>query len=1399
MTSSRSSSLIVSGGAAVGAGAAGTGTREGDQNSLFFDDVDFWRGGGGWGSSVGYDDDDDDDDEVEHVVDGYYGGGGSAVDSSEGGRRGARKLRKKKKSRRKMQRGGSGRLGRSNSSGSFGFGGGTRGTTNSIMSELSVGDIAMMEAGIIRETSTKGGRTGSRRMRRDYSSNSINSDHRWRRAAATAGLGAGGGYKRRKTLSLPPTLPEVLRLSSGLLSVVSFASLSNLYNNLSNGGNRNNNHNHNNDDAAAMEDLEDDGSKEVHVRTTTAGGGGGPRRPTHRRTTSNAWIDEDAIHGPAVRVGGGAHAGGKSKGKGKGKGRDNKGKGGGGGLLSSPVGGGGGRKGLWRRSIRESWPLRTMISPTLPKLSSPWGSPLFGSPRPGVGVGGGGLSESSTMRSASGTLHSRYHYYGEDYHHREGIASFRFPDQPILAPPPRGDDNNSRALNYSPPRQLPKPPRQALLAASVESAGDSPLGYGYYRGSNWTTGTARTMMAINNNITPSRTASGRSVSGTSVGRSVSGASSERGLLSGYYRYEETNEPLVLPNPYHYPTAAVASKSDGGGGGGSFVSGTVAGSNGPPGIAITTPRESVVPAPLRLSSADSTLSGILRDTEKRLLDGTVTGVVARRNQRISISPSKRTLGASLSGPLRPGSVNLGSGGGGGGGNEHIATLMITSAGGVRAAPSPASPSPAASPSRAPLHRASGHARGDSQASMVSEADSLFAAPSPVQDHFHALTSPVKNGGVGVGLSPSGPPPQHPVPPLPLARHNSFNGSLSSSGSSLPTIYSVDENADGDADDTRITAFGSSTSEGLNRLAGFVSSKSSSNTLDDPFVVNWPPAAATTATTTTTTTTRTTPSPTRPATSGRRCGGAQPAPSRSVPDFSQGPRLYGGLTSRGEASLRSDSPLGAISGNSSRADDSRTRVLEPPPRSESRIPRAQARQPPSQSQQRNMVLLAAPTSSFNTTSGERRHEQANHRLDRRGGNDEPNFVVHSSTIPNIFLTTPSDKGESPLPRHVEALRTQASSPTLGRGREDTPELAVPSPAALSKKPSNLSSVYDYYMDIPLHEHHPALSPHRRAAAGEARKVSATTSSSVYSAADPRQFERDKERALDELNKLIRSERVGEGRSPRPVSTPAMGTTASASANANANANSVRLVPPEWLSTHMLANKPQHPTPSHPRTHHSQELLHPQYHQERRQQQHQSQSQNQSQNPNAKQQSLIPVSSTVAQLRRMNSQVSSYSNAASGYSDGSSSAPFLPTLIPGTTPLVSPPRNRRDSARNYFAMDSPPKKMALDDKENKATHAGATATSSLSSSSSSLLFRSGGPGGATQSHHGSSRLPKLEIPGGPETPKKTRGGRHSNERMRVSEDSLGLYDVDGFWISSSSMSSPERKSGSGSGFRL
>lgn len=138
---------------------------------------------------------------------------------------------------------------------------------------------------------------------------------------------------------------------------------------------------------------------------------------------------------------------------------------------------------------------------------------------------------------------------------------------------------------------------------------------------------------------------------------------------------------------------------------------------------------------------------------------------------------------------------------------------------------------------------------------------------------------------------------------------------------------------------------------------------------------------------------------------------------------------------------------------------------------------------------------------------------------------------------------------------------------------------------------------------------------------------------------------------------------------------------------------------------------------------------------------------------------VSSTVAELRRMNSQISA---AASGYSDDSTA-----TARPE---VVSPPR-RGAAAKNYLALGSPPKSTGLrghQDKENDDRKG-------------SKRLRIG------VDDNGMMR-PGLAIGMGMGTPVRNRrheqvqGQEMARERNR-SEESLGLYE-DGFLIS------PERR---------
>lgn len=187
-------------------------------------------------------------------------------------------------------------------------------------------------------------------------------------------------------------------------------------------------------------------------------GSGGGHHGLPRRM-SNAWVDEDTLHGPKMT---------SAK------------------LADQPGGGGtsgsGSRKAKkksWRRSLRESWPLKT-LSPTLPRV------PTF----EGIQeeLEGGGVRDSFSM----------FHY--KDY---QGHV-------PELLPPPGLVARQYDGQGSSPPRPLPKPPRQALLPADRTSAVGT-------RASGWT-------------------------GARSIGEIVT---SYRGL--SYYKYEDTEEPVRSTN------------------------------------------------------------------------------------------------------------------------------------------------------------------------------------------------------------------------------------------------------------------------------------------------------------------------------------------------------------------------------------------------------------------------------------------------------------------------------------------------------------------------------------------------------------------------------------------------------------------------------------------------------------------------------------------------------------------------------------------------------------------------------------------------------------------------------------------------------------------------------------
>lgn len=375
----------------------------------------------------------------------------------------------------------------------------------------------------------------------------------------------------------------------------------------------------------------------------------------HRRRTSEAWIDDDALHGPEVSPTKRSARRSRSS-----------------------------RMKSLRASIRESWPLKTP-SPTLPLL------PHFGA---------------LDGRQAGEAGHESVALF--QYKKYDGADGDR--STPNL-PPPLGAAARQRDGQLSPPRQLPKPPNQALLAANASTAGLRPVSNFY--------GAA----------------------------SVSSSPRNRGL--SYYKYEDTDQPVKN-------SGSPRSKTQRGVGVGTGVFG---------------PRG-------RRPSADSTMSQILKDTEKRLQDGMVTGVAARN--RSSSSP-----------PKRPPQLGLGP--------DAVTVALVRSR---SRTPSPTKVS------KTPHGVASSHARQGSQASFASEPDSLFGDPSPPSLPYHGLTSP----------SRSKPSQQS----SPHRRRPSLVPSFTSSASSLSTIQSETE----EAITPNTTAPNSSIPFGMNHLGDpFMPSKTS----------------------------------------------------------------------------------------------------------------------------------------------------------------------------------------------------------------------------------------------------------------------------------------------------------------------------------------------------------------------------------------------------------------------------------------------------------------------------------------------------------------------------------------------------------------------------------------------
>lgn len=836
-------------------------------------------------------------------------------------------------------------------------------------------------------------------------------------------------------------------------------------------------------------DLSSDNTKRGSGSGSGGGGGGGKKR------TSNAWVDEDALHGPKM-----TSAVPDQQGSRKAKNKS------------------------WRKSLRESWPLKT-LSPTLPRL------PQFEGRLGQAGGGGGeGMHDSLSMFQYK-------NYNGQVL--------------PELPPPPGIVTRQYEVRGVSPPRPLPQPPKQALLAASRASAGG-------IRTSDWT-------------------------GARSIGEIVP---SNRGL--SYYRYEDTEEPVKS-------TSWGGAKPGRGVGVETVVAGPKGGS---------------------LSLEGSTLSVILKDTELRLQEGTATGV-AKRN-RLSTSPPKRAAA----------------------GSDGSTATLVGSA--------PRTPSPAKSSQHLPgsAGAASSHTRQTSDASVLSEADSMVGDGSPGLQ-YHGLTSPSRSNPQQQQTSPHR---------RKLSRAASFTSSMSSSLSDIS-----EENSMVSGTTPNTTAPNSSIPAAMNKTTGLAS---------DPFM-------STNDTSPASNRTRTNP-------------GVYPA---SHGAHSTLERQRGGQTSDETMPTISQSPLSLISGNSRSPEPSPTR--KPDSANKTKPPQTQRSHPAA-------IFLPAPAPQDNPSD-------SIHKRTSPGQSTPPGM-----RIPNLSLTSPSVDGDSPTPKRTGILRRLHSPPTLihspqPQEREQSPDMVPPSPA-LSM--SRLSSVYDCYANMHTDPSSSSISaPARRRAAGEVRMMSNDTkitmsSSSDYS--DHREtYEREKTAVVHELNALLNQNIIRAGghhhnhhyqqqrhQQQAPILLPDKAAT-------------VRLVPPELAYSSRS----------------------------------------------------LRVSAMVAELRRMNSQISSHSSAAaSGYSDDSAA-----TVRPE---VVSPPR-KGAAARNYLALGSPPKEGggrggARNDKETYRTG-----------------VNGDGDGDGTASRGG------VGVLGTPVRKNRWRDKVQGAEGRR-SEESLGLYDEDGFLIS------PERKLG-------
>lgn len=1013
---------------------------------------------------------------------------------------------------------------------------------------------------------------------------------------------AGGRWKWGSRSSLPPVLPQLFmggkRFSMSLFSVVSIGSRG--------------------DRTATGHAQEQDGN----------GGRQTPQFHLPRRQTSNAWIDEDAIHGPVMSPTASPSRHSRA---------------GGGGSKNKPRS----RRGSWRASLAfsDSWPLKS-ISPTLPRLSH------FGSPKPSrADVDDLGIRQPppAVMDPAPATTTTILHrpgsgsgaappllvyrlQSGSHQHHHHQLRNHAVPNLPA----PSGDPGQG----YSPPRQLPKPPRQALLAASEEVAGAVSQG----RSNSW------------------HSSSGMR---TPVGQGQPVAQM-RPATSYYYVYEDPTAGVTTPTASGSPSRSAVRVSPG-----------------------TRGR--------RVISTDSELSQILKGTERRLQEGVMTGSGAStgtRRSRTSVSPPKRALAASAL--SRAGSFTTVAGMET---NESSATLIGTTS---------RTPSPPKQPQQGRFHGGGaglGHARGGSQNSVLSDPDSQLVdlAPGPGPDYYHGLTSPSSPTKSLSGQASRGYQPQ--LQPQ-LLRRPSIAISVASSVESA--LSDIDERYSEDAADETLArssigagylASGNKTGSGLTRY---------NNQDDDPFVSL----------------------PSSSSSGGERAARGRtlpvPPPSRVAHAFNDAPRLQGGPPNRSDITvhaLRSESPLSTISGNSA-SPDLRPRALTISHEKKSPVVVLKTQVPPQQQQQQQqqhqsqrggkvgtVYAPVAPTSAVSSSSNLHKRQLSivpDIEIDNDDGDDDEYqnaMTVPGLSVPGLSLTSPSEKGkDSPAPQTATDMRARPSSPTLGRSREKTPDMLPPSPA-LPRHTPRLSSLYEFYSDpsADARSTSSAGGAHRRAA-GEVRRISDdSAASSRYS---------DMERLRASILREAASREALLWRNSGSSSVGAGAGMGAGTGTGTAQAfQTLRLVQPEDVPTAGLP-------------------------------------------------------STVAQLRRMNSQASS-----TYYSDGSANnSPVLPTLREeGTGRFVSPPR-KREAARNYLSLGN-----NMPSSAGKASDAGGRY--SAGDHNNKENERAGGPEAKTaRADVGDNSVLKSGPARKFEASTKGLAGQ--------STESLGLYDAEGFLIS------PERR---------